>query len=162
MKMTEWKYDADDFVQETTLQFLSHNYCDLDIKHQKNIAKKIMRNLFVKNKIDDAHQRIVFRRPVQVYENPVNSIDLTSLQFFLKERNDYQVNIFWLYNIGYTLEELQGIFSLERNSVHCMIFKGKKKLRKILKGECVNGKEATRLNWNKRRTPIPFVPLNAI
>jgi DNA-directed RNA polymerase specialized sigma24 family protein len=162
MKMTEWKYDADDFVQETTLQFLSHDYANLSIQHQKNIAKKIMRNLFRINDLKQVQRRILFYKAyhTQVHTEPVNRIDLQSLQLFLKERNDYHINIFWLYNIGYSIDELVRMFSLKRNTVHGMIRDGKKKLKRLIKGDNITGKrEWIRLNWNDRRQKIPFAPI---
>jgi DNA-directed RNA polymerase specialized sigma24 family protein len=135
IKTNYWNYDADDFVQETILRFLKGDYLQLSFQHQKNIARKIMINLFLMNNLKLCQQRLVFNRPFNydVIPDLETRIDLATLQQYLKEREDRQVNLFWLHSIGYKVEELSRMFDLDNNTVQCSVTRGKIKLKKLIK-----------------------------
>jgi DNA-directed RNA polymerase specialized sigma24 family protein len=147
IRTNHWQYDADDFVQETILLFLRHEeYLSLELQHQKNIARKIMTNLFLINNMKDWQQRIIFNRQFidSFNHNPDQRIDLNTLQQYLKEREDRQVNLFWLWNIGYSVKELARMFILDENTIFTALKDGRKKMQRLIR-EGVPKKKLIRL-----------------
>lgn len=148
--------DADDFIQETILRFLrAQYYQDRTLIHQKNLAKKILHHLFNAAKRDGQKLRIFYfpnwsdfdgdMNPLGARMNhirwermtceddPDSRIDGRNLLHFMAERDNDQVNLFWLRHIGYTLEEIQAIFGLTREEIHEKVSSGRKLLLRHLK-----------------------------
>jgi DNA-directed RNA polymerase specialized sigma24 family protein len=136
IKCTGWCYDADDLVQETVLRFLSGNYSELGLEHQRMTARKIMRNLVAYERTKSERYKafdIWEAIDIPLHEHPDSRIDCDNLLLFMAERQSDTVNLFWLFHIGYKVEELMHLFKLTRDEVHTMVRSGKEILKRHLK-----------------------------
>lgn len=130
-------HDAEDLVQDCFVKFYSNeDYMIREGKYKIATLKLMIKSVFIRNIRRDSRRAIIFRCAMGGCKDrvqPENNIDYKALQMFMKERNDKQINIFHLHNIGYSATEIQGIFNMKLSSIHNCIYYGKNKLRKYLK-----------------------------